>query len=249
MEAIYEKLPDEKLQVILPAGKYTKNMYVYGSWEVYGEGYAVNPNNTEGKDRSFNEGWSKNGETVLENANLVIAKEATPETENGTEITVAGIRLTKYINDAQRTQSPYKTTVTLKNNVYERKYLTGAAREFDLRCENNVCQDDEFTNIDEFNIVNLHYINSNPSNQHAMFQELVAPFMTIDGLCIAGSCPTIGYPKVTKAAKETSFTLKKQLFQGADGWQRALCVYRVLQRSRPERGKRRQGRIQVGTAS
>lgn len=213
MEAIYEKLPDEKLQVILPAGKYTKNMYVYGSWEVYGEGYAVNPNNTEGKDRSFNEGWSKNGETVLENANLVIAKEATPETENGTEITVASIRLTKYINDAQRTQSPYKTTVTLKNNVYERKYLTGAAREFDLRCENNVCQDDEFTNIDEFNIVNLHYINSNPSNQHAMFQELVAPFMTIDGLCIAGSCPTIGYPKVTKAAKETSFTLKNSYFK------------------------------------
>lgn len=86
-------------------------------------------------------------------------------------------------------------------------------REFDLRCENNVCQDDEFTNIDEFNIVNLHYINSNPSNQHAMFQELVAPFMTIDGLCIAGSCPTIGYPKVTKAAKETSFTLKNSYFK------------------------------------
>ena len=212
-EAIYEKFSSEKLQVILPAGKYTKNIYVYGPWEVYGQGYAVNPNNTEGTDWSFNESWSKNGETVLENANLVIGKEATPATEDGTKITVAGIRLTKYINDAQRTLSPYKTTVTLKNNVYERKYVSGAAREFDLRCENNVCQNTEFTNIDEFNIVNMHYINDNPSNQHAMFQELAAPFMTIDGLCITGSCPTIGYPKVTLAAKETSFTLKNSYFK------------------------------------
>lgn len=213
MEAIRDKFPGEKLQIILPAGNYTQNLYVYGSWEVYGEDYSVNPNNTENETWTLSGSWGKNGETVLDNANLVIANEATPASADGTSIIISGIRFTKYINDAQRTLSEYKTTVTLKNNIYERKYLSGGSREFDLRNENNTSQDESFTNIDEFNIVNMHYINSNPSSSHAMFQELAAPFMTIDGLCIAGSCPTIGYPKVTKAAKATSFTLKNSFFK------------------------------------
>lgn len=212
-EAIRDKLPGQKLQIIMPAGKYSSALNIYGSWEIYGEGYAVNPNNTENDVWTLNEDWSRFGETVLDNANLIVAKDATPTAEAGTQILVSGLRLTKYINDAQRTLSEYKTTVTLKNNVYEHKYLSGGSREFDLRCENNVCQDESFTNIDEFNIINMHYINSNPSNQHAMFQELSAPFMTIDGFCAAGSCPTFGYPKVTKAAKKTAFTLKNSFFK------------------------------------
>ncbi len=212
-EQIYEAFPDQKLQIIMPAGKYTSAIYVYGSWEVYGQGYAVNPNDTTKEVWSLSEDWSKNGETVIDSNNLVIAKEATPQTEQGTQIVVSGIKFTKYINDAQRELSPYKTTITFKNNVYDRIYLTGGSREFDFRNKNNTCQDESFTNIDELNIINFHYINSNPSSEHALFQELTAPFTTIDGFCMSASSTTLGYPKVTKAAKETTYTLKNSFFK------------------------------------
>ena len=214
-DEIYDKFGSAEIQVIVPAGDYTSNIVIHGPWQVYGQGYAVNPNElTDNGTRKLSDKWVEAGQTVLKNADIVIGANAAPKTEAGARITVSGFKFTRRIDDSQRTLSQYKTVVTFENNVYDRLYLSGDSREFNFTNENNVSQDDQFVNTDELVIRNMYYNNSHPSTGHAMFAELVAPFVTIDGLWIVGNTPSIGYPKVTKTAKSTSFTLENCYFSG-----------------------------------
>jgi len=212
-EAIYEKFGSDSLQIILPAGNYGE-LRVYGPWEIYGEGYAVNPVTVENDSAQMTESFADNGYSVIDNADVVIDSAATPS-DKDVSIVISGLYMTRGFNDANRGVSNLKTSVTLKNNVLERKYLTGNEREFDFRNANNTNTDTAYSNIDEFTIKNMLYINTNCSSGQAMAQELSAPVYTVDGLA-SEHMPSFTYVKFTATAQKVDLTLKNCFFKNHD---------------------------------
>lgn len=214
MEEIRTAFDKQSVQIIMPAGLYNLQLTVYDSWEVYGEGYNTNPNDTSKDEWTYNTEWEKYGITEINNRNVVIDSQATPTSEAGTKIVIAGIKMTRYYNDANRDISNYVTDITLENCVYERKYLTGDSREFNCLNKNNKNTDTSYTNSDRFTIRNLHFINANVDATHALIQEMGAAHITLDGICFPDNAPSWGYPKVTVTAKSHSFTLTNSYIKG-----------------------------------
>ncbi len=199
------------MQIILPAGSYGR-LDIYGSWSIFGESFAVNPNGRG--DQNLDSSWSEYGETIIDNADVVIDASATPGTEGGTDILISGVRLTGRFVDTNRNESAYATNITLKNIVYDRCFLTGGEREFNLQNANSMSSSDTAVNSDSFNIENMFYIGTNASGDHALFEDTVAPFVTIDGFVCADNTPSFGNFTVSKTARKVEFTLKNSYFYG-----------------------------------
>ena len=211
LEEIRDKFGAAPVQIILPAGSYGQ-LDIYGSWSIFGEGFSVNPN---GKgDQTLNSSWNKYGETIIDNADVVISESATPGSESGTNILISGVRLTGKFVDTNRHESEYATNITLKNIVYDRCFLTGGEREFNLQNANSMSSSDTAVNSDSFNIENMFYIGTNASGEHALFEDTVAPFVTIDGFVSVDNTPSFGNFTVSKTARKVEFTLKNSYFYG-----------------------------------
>ena len=111
LEEIRDKFGAAPVQIILPAGSYGR-LDIYGSWSIFGESFAVNPNGRG--DQNLDSSWSEYGETIIDNADVVIDASATPGTEGGTDILISGVRLTGRFVDTNRNESAYATNITLK---------------------------------------------------------------------------------------------------------------------------------------
>ncbi len=201
-------------QVIVPKGDLTK-FEVTRSVEIYGVNYNVKPWVVEGEDVVQNPEWNEDGESAVYKTDVVITASATPKDSSGTTIVIAGFRLTQSIVDNARAKSNYKTSITLKNNILDRHILTGeGTREFNFHNANNANMTDaSVTNIDEFTIENMFIVNRNPHTGHALLQEQVAAYFTLDGLACNQDTPALGFPKWGIGVKQGKMTLKNSYFR------------------------------------
>ena len=197
-------------QVIMGAGNYTDAIWWKDSVEVYGVNYMTNPN-IEGSDQR-NPAWGRYGETEI-NGNFVVDAAATPTSEEGTTIYFSGLTLKRYINDAQREISEYKTTVTFENNLYSRT-SNSYNREFNMANKNALNSTDlDKKNIDELNFINLRLESTSSISSHRWFSENMAPIVVIDGLYMPDLADSLGYPKASASSDKISFVLKNSYFK------------------------------------
>ncbi len=205
-------VPSTVKQVIMPAAVIDTDLTITRSIEIYGEGFETVPYVIDGEYAAENKEWGANGDTFLR-GNIVIAASATPTSAEGTTILVSGIRMGKGINDTARAVSAYKTDVTLKNNVLDRCIYTGEEREFDLRNANTNLNSTSNTNIDSFTIKDMYFVNRNKNGGHALIQEAMPAYLTIDGFVCNDAMASIGFPKWMASVKKGEMKLVNSFFK------------------------------------
>ena len=170
-------------QMILPAGEY-ESVRLNGSIELYGEGYASNPNSIP-KERTeewtLSEGWRMTEQTQV--VNVTVEQSATPKDEGGTQIVIKGINLTGRFIDDKRSVSQFKTSVLLENNILGfNQTVSGVTYIFALNNANAQSTDNAVKNIDEFTVKNSRYEFENNSASLRLFAELCPASVTLNGI-------------------------------------------------------------------
>ena len=200
--AIAEKYSGEKVQIILPAGTYNSHINICGPWEIYGENYKVDPNTRTGADVTLNTEWGTYGDSVLVNyADIVVDEAATP-VDSDVEIIISGIRMSRYFNATAIKANEYKTTIVLRNIVYDRNNAF-VYEEFNAKTGN--------ASKDEFRIENMHFMNKVYRNSHSLIVSNTPNTVVIDGLCVPSNATTLG--NITLAGENGSFELKNSFFK------------------------------------
>ncbi len=199
-----EALSTDVKQIIVPTGLISK-FEVTRSVEIYGANYNIHPWTVEGGEKVVQSAdWGKYGESVIYQTDIVITKEAV-----GANILISGFRMTRGFNDTARPLSSENTSITLKNNILDRCFETGDFREFNLLNANNTnSSNTSVENNDEFTIKNMMFQNHSPNTGHALFQEQLPSFFTIDGFGCNSKMTTFGFPKWGYGTKQGKMTLK-----------------------------------------
>ena len=201
--AIAEKYTGKNVQIILPAGTYTSHVNIYGPWEIYGENYKVDPNTRTVTDVSLNTEWGKYGDSILATYVDIVVNEAATPTNSDARIIISGIRMSRYFNAASLKANDYKTTIVLRNIVYDRSSAF-VYEEFNATTGNAA--------KDEFRIENMHFMNKVYRNSHSLIVSKVPNTLVIDGLCIPSNATTLG--NLTLAGEDANFTMKNCFVKG-----------------------------------
>ncbi len=203
-----DALATDAKQIIVPAG-IIRSFEVTRSVEIYGADYNTEPWTLDGEKVVRAADWSRYGESIIYKTDIVIANSAV-----GADILISGFRMTRGFNDTARPLSQTKTSITLKNNILDRAFEKGDFREFNLHNANNVnFTDTSVENNDEFTIKNMLYENHGANTQHALFQEQVPSYFTIDGFGCNIDMTTFGFPKWGVGTKKGKMTITNSFFK------------------------------------
>ena len=198
-------------QLILTAGNYA-GLTIDGSIELYGPGYATNPNVIP-EDRTqkweLNEKFADPSSVALISGQIVISEAATPVSEEGTNIVIKGVSFGSRIMDTYRTQSIYKTDILIENCL-----LSFNSTGFVYRFANGNTDSTDSTkpNIDSLTMKNCRYNFVKGDNGQRIFTENSPAHVTLDGLYFDGKYPTLGYPKWRECVMDGSYVVKNCYF-------------------------------------
>ena len=201
-------------QMILPAGEY-ESVRLNGSIELYGEGYASNPNSIpeeRTEEWTLSEGWRMTEQTQV--VNVTVEQSATPKDEGGTQIVIKGINLTGRFIDDKRSVSQFKTSVLLENNILGfNQTVSGVTYIFALNNANAQSTDNTVKNIDEFTVKNSRYEFENNSTSLRLFAEICPANVTLNGIYFGSGFITLGYPKWRNSVQDGTLNVSDCYFK------------------------------------